>query len=159
PPRQVASVRVKPGNGDRRDVGSVGRCDTARRIAIGGTPTMSAGDSVVIVVVVLRHGRTSLAWVRRSSATRSAAGAWRRVDRDRKSSRTSVLAIMRLTVGPLPAAVYWRRRAAVLGGLLVIVLLIVYSCAGSTPSSADQGRRAGSGGATPSTTPSDSFSS
>jgi hypothetical protein len=66
---------------------------------------------------------------------------------------------MRLTVGPLPAAVYWRRRAAVLGVLLVIVLLIVYSCGGSTPSSADQGRRAGTNGTLPTATPSGSSSS
>lgn len=38
---------------------------------------------------------------------------------------------MKLTVGPLPPAVYWRRRAVVLGGLLAIVLLLVYSCGGS----------------------------
>ena len=42
---------------------------------------------------------------------------------------------MKLTVGPLPPAVYWRRRAIVLGGLLLIILLIVYSC-GSNPSDA-----------------------
>ncbi|SDY11407.1 hypothetical protein SAMN05444365_101713 [Micromonospora pattaloongensis] len=38
---------------------------------------------------------------------------------------------MRLTVGPLPTAVYWRRRAAVLGALLVFLMIIVYSCSGS----------------------------
>jgi hypothetical protein len=42
---------------------------------------------------------------------------------------------MKLTVGPLPPAVYWRRRTIVLGGLLLIILLIVYSC-GSNPSDA-----------------------
>lgn len=42
---------------------------------------------------------------------------------------------MKLTVGPLPPAVYWRRRAIVLCGLLLIILLIVYSC-GSNPSNA-----------------------
>jgi hypothetical protein len=42
---------------------------------------------------------------------------------------------MKLTVGPLPPAVYWRRRAIVLGGLLLIILLIVYSC-GPNPSDA-----------------------
>jgi hypothetical protein len=35
---------------------------------------------------------------------------------------------MRLTVGPLPPAVYWRRRALVLGGLLVVIILLVYTC-------------------------------
>lgn len=35
---------------------------------------------------------------------------------------------MRLTVGPLPPAVYWRRRAMVLGVVLLFVLVIVYSC-------------------------------
>lgn len=38
---------------------------------------------------------------------------------------------MRLTVGPLPAAVYWRRRAVVLAGLALIVLIISYACGGS----------------------------
>ncbi|HEX6967225.1 MAG TPA: hypothetical protein VF174_00125 [Micromonosporaceae bacterium] len=37
---------------------------------------------------------------------------------------------MRLTVGPLPPAVYWRRRAMVLGVVLLFVLVIVYSCSG-----------------------------
>jgi hypothetical protein len=44
---------------------------------------------------------------------------------------------MRLTVGPLPPAIYWRRRALVLGGLLVIVVLLVYSCGGSPESNAN----------------------
>lgn len=38
---------------------------------------------------------------------------------------------MKLTVGPLPAAVYWRRRAAVAGALLALILLLVYACGGS----------------------------
>jgi hypothetical protein len=38
---------------------------------------------------------------------------------------------MRLTVGPLPAAVYWRRRAVVLLGLAMVVLVISYSCGGN----------------------------
>jgi len=38
---------------------------------------------------------------------------------------------MRLTVGPLPPAVYWRRRATVFGLLLFIVFVLVYSCADS----------------------------
>jgi hypothetical protein len=38
---------------------------------------------------------------------------------------------MRLTVGPLPPAVYWRRRAVVFGVLLFVTFLLVYSCADS----------------------------
>lgn len=37
---------------------------------------------------------------------------------------------MRLTVGPLPAAVYWRRRAVVLGAVLLLALLVSYTCSG-----------------------------
>ncbi|WP_027346706.1 hypothetical protein [Hamadaea tsunoensis] len=37
---------------------------------------------------------------------------------------------MRLTVGPLPASVYWRRRAVVLGSLLVAILAVSYTCSG-----------------------------
>jgi hypothetical protein len=40
---------------------------------------------------------------------------------------------MRLTVGPLPPAVYWRRRAIVLGAVLLFVLVLTYSCAKSDP--------------------------
>jgi len=46
--------------------------------------------------------------------------------------------IMRLTVGPLPPAVYWRRRAIVLGALLVVVVLLYAACGGSGGSSAGQ---------------------
>lgn len=35
---------------------------------------------------------------------------------------------MRLIVGPLPAAIYWRRRAVLLGALLIAVLMIAYAC-------------------------------
>lgn len=35
---------------------------------------------------------------------------------------------MRLIVGPLPAAIYWRRRAMLLGALLIAVLMIAYAC-------------------------------
>jgi hypothetical protein len=44
---------------------------------------------------------------------------------------------MRSTVGPLPAAVYWRRRLTVLAALLVLVLGVVFACSGS-----DSGQRA-----------------
>jgi hypothetical protein len=37
---------------------------------------------------------------------------------------------MRLTVGPLPAAVYWRRRAVVLVGLSMVVLIAWYALSG-----------------------------
>ncbi|MDT4988542.1 MAG: hypothetical protein QOI74_2636 [Micromonosporaceae bacterium] len=36
---------------------------------------------------------------------------------------------MRLIVGPLPPAVYWRRRVVIVGALLVLLLIVVYSCA------------------------------
>jgi hypothetical protein len=48
----------------------------------------------------------------------------------------TVLFIMRLTVGPLPPAVYWRRRALVLGALLLVVIVLSYSCGGSGESGA-----------------------
>jgi hypothetical protein len=41
---------------------------------------------------------------------------------------------MRLTVGPLPAAVYWRRRGVVLVGLAMVVLVVSYACGGPTQS-------------------------
>ncbi len=56
---------------------------------------------------------------------------------------------MRLTVGPLPAAVYWRRRALVLGGVVVLVMLIVYACSGSDDTDRDEGGN----GARPTTSP------
>ncbi len=43
---------------------------------------------------------------------------------------------MRLTVGPLPAAVYWRRRAVVLVGCALLILIVFYSCSAATNSSA-----------------------
>ncbi|MCP2325822.1 hypothetical protein HDA40_004329 [Hamadaea flava] len=43
---------------------------------------------------------------------------------------------MRLTVGPLPAAVYWRRRAVVLGGVLIVALLVSYACTSGPKTSA-----------------------
>jgi hypothetical protein len=61
---------------------------------------------------------------------------------------------MRLTVGPLPATVYWRRRAVVLVGLAMIVLVVSYACGGPDPN-ADAGVAAGassSESATPTTT-------
>lgn len=37
---------------------------------------------------------------------------------------------MRLTVGPLPSAVYWRRRAIVLGALFIVLLVLFTTCRG-----------------------------
>jgi len=42
---------------------------------------------------------------------------------------------MKLTVGPLPPAVYWRRRVFVLAALLVLVFAISYACRGPSASS------------------------
>jgi hypothetical protein len=49
---------------------------------------------------------------------------------------------MRLTVGPLPPAVYWRRRAIVLGAALLFVLVLTYSCAKSDPPSSPRAANA-----------------
>jgi hypothetical protein len=51
---------------------------------------------------------------------------------------------MRLTVGPLPPAVYWRRRLAVLGILLLLVILVVYACSDG----GDQGKNGAKNGGT-----------
>ncbi|QGN46498.1 hypothetical protein ACN26Y_09475 [Micromonospora sp. WMMD558] len=63
---------------------------------------------------------------------------------------------MRLTVGPLPPAVYWRRRAVVLGAVLLLLIVLLYSCSRSGDSSGRSGgsgaqptSEAGSPGATP----------
>jgi hypothetical protein len=48
---------------------------------------------------------------------------------------------MRLTVGSLPASVYWRRRAVVLGVLLLVVIIMWTSCSG--PSKSDASKNAG----------------
>lgn len=54
---------------------------------------------------------------------------------------------MRLTVGPLPPAVYWRRRAVVLGAGLLFLIVVLYSCTGG-----DRNARVTGTGATPSAT-------
>ena len=46
---------------------------------------------------------------------------------------------MRLTVGSLPASVYWRRRAVVLGALLLAVIVLWTSCSGPSKSDASKG--------------------
>ncbi|WP_191844270.1 hypothetical protein [Catellatospora chokoriensis] len=77
---------------------------------------------------------------------------------------------MRLIVGPLPAAVYWRRRAMVLGALLVAVLMITLMVRGTGSGGAPQpsangttasagvspASAAGQPGPSPSASPSDS---
>jgi hypothetical protein len=44
---------------------------------------------------------------------------------------------MRLTVGPLPPAVYWRRRAIVLGGVLFALFLLAQACMSASASPED----------------------
>ncbi|MCF0095364.1 hypothetical protein AB0B39_19310 [Micromonospora sp. NPDC049114] len=51
---------------------------------------------------------------------------------------------MRLTVGPLPPAVYWRRRAVVLGAGLLFLIVLLYSCTGSSRSGDKPNAGAGS---------------
>jgi len=59
---------------------------------------------------------------------------------------------MRSTVGPLPAAVYWRRRAVVLGALLLGVIVLFVSCSGGDDKNSNRGKSASS--PTPITSPS-----
>ncbi|MDM4721241.1 hypothetical protein QTQ03_17135 [Micromonospora sp. WMMA1363] len=61
---------------------------------------------------------------------------------------------MRLTVGPLPPAVYWRRRAVVLGAVLLLLIVVLYSCSRSEqqPGAAGDARPT-SGAASPGATP------
>jgi hypothetical protein len=42
---------------------------------------------------------------------------------------------MRLTVGPLPSAVYWRRRALVLGAIVLALFLVAQACMAASASS------------------------
>ncbi|MER7459704.1 hypothetical protein [Micromonospora sp. NPDC126480] len=56
---------------------------------------------------------------------------------------------MRLTVGPLPPAVYWRRRAVVLGAVLLLLIVVLYSCSRSDDDPGRPGGTAASSGATP----------
>jgi hypothetical protein len=61
---------------------------------------------------------------------------------------------MRLTVGPLDPAVYWRRRALVLGGFLVAVLLLTYTCSGESGAKDGKNRAAQNSRSSPTVTPS-----
>jgi hypothetical protein len=60
---------------------------------------------------------------------------------------------MRLTVGPLPAAVYWRRRAVVLVGLALVGLIVSYACGGLDSSTAGTGAPASGAPIVTGTTP------
>ncbi|MET8909301.1 hypothetical protein [Micromonospora sp. NPDC004551] len=52
---------------------------------------------------------------------------------------------MRMTVGPLPPAVYWRRRAVVFGAGLLFLIVLLYSCTGTDKNSgAPTGNQGGS---------------
>jgi hypothetical protein len=68
--------------------------------------------------------------------------------------------IMRSTVGPLPAAVYWRRRAVVLGAALLGIIFLFVSCSGGNDTKHGQGTAAshyptpGPASSTPDETPS-----
>ncbi|MEU8425423.1 hypothetical protein AB0C15_31575 [Micromonospora sp. NPDC048835] len=55
---------------------------------------------------------------------------------------------MRLTVGPLSPAVYWRRRAVVLGAGLLFLIVLLYSCTGSDRSGGREPKAGGSPSAT-----------
>ncbi|WP_030489979.1 hypothetical protein [Micromonospora chokoriensis] len=55
---------------------------------------------------------------------------------------------MRLTVGPLPPAVYWRRRAVVLGAGFLFLIVLLYSCSGSGRSGGQEPKAGGSPSAT-----------
>ncbi|MEV1145397.1 hypothetical protein [Micromonospora sp. NPDC049799] len=61
---------------------------------------------------------------------------------------------MRLTVGPLAPAVYWRRRAVVLGAVLLFLIVLLNSCMGSGRNTGTSGdAQPTSNAATPGATP------
>jgi hypothetical protein len=62
---------------------------------------------------------------------------------------------MRLTVGPLPASVYWRRRVIVLGAALLLVFLVAQACIAASAAPGDDPGAAPppTGGTTPSPPP------
>jgi hypothetical protein len=55
---------------------------------------------------------------------------------------------MKLTVGPLPAGVYWRRRAIVGGALLIALLLLWTQCSGPDPKRTPASAQSPTAGAT-----------
>ncbi|WP_262282727.1 hypothetical protein [Micromonospora sp. MA102] len=57
---------------------------------------------------------------------------------------------MRLTVGPLPPAVYWRRRAVVFGAGLLFLIVLLYSCTGTDRTDTPSGNAGGNAGGSPS---------
>ena len=61
---------------------------------------------------------------------------------------------MRLTVGPLPPAVYWRRRVVVLGAGLLFLIVVAYSCSGPDEPGRDSAKTGRSPSPSPSVTPS-----
>jgi hypothetical protein len=61
---------------------------------------------------------------------------------------------MKMTVGPLPPAVYWRRRAVVIGALIAAVLVLTYSCVSSGQSAGKPRAAAPTTAASPTTQPS-----
>jgi hypothetical protein len=64
---------------------------------------------------------------------------------------------MKLTVGPLPSAVYWRRRAAVAGTLFLLTVALIYSCSSnSNVSQRNRVKPSGSSSKTPTLSPSPS---
>lgn len=65
---------------------------------------------------------------------------------------------MKLTVGPLPPAVYWRRRAAVAGTLLLVVIALLYSCGGNSNVAQRDRAQSPAGRTSPTPTPSASAS-
>jgi hypothetical protein len=66
----------------------------------------------------------------------------------------TVVRIMKLTVGPLPATIYWRRRAVLLGVLLVVVVMFWASCSGPpAKSDARPNGASATGSSSPAATP------
>jgi hypothetical protein len=59
---------------------------------------------------------------------------------------------MRLTVGPLPPAVYWRRRAIVLSGVLLALFLVAQACMSASASPENRSSDEPTGSPSPSPT-------
>jgi hypothetical protein len=56
---------------------------------------------------------------------------------------------MKLTVGPLPPAVYWRRRVAIAGTLLLLAIGLFYACSNNSGGSPGKNAQRSSAGPTP----------